>query len=75
LSYENVDGEYAHFYSDFLFWFINKSNTTDITVVYLEPKWDGIDKNWEKKQEKLAEITSIDVPSEINILFGNKIIW
>jgi len=55
-----------------LFWFINKTDSTDITVVYLEPKGDGIDKNREKKQEKLAEISSMDVPSEIKDLFGNK---
>lgn len=75
LRYENIDGEFANFYSDFLFWFINKEDGSDVTVIYLEPKWDGIDKNWEKKKEKLAQITSVDVPSEIHSLFGDKTTW
>lgn len=75
LRYENVDGEFASFYSDFLFWFINKQDPSDITVVYLEPKGDGIDKNWEKKEDKLKEITSMDVPEEIKSLLGVKTTW
>jgi len=75
LRYENIDWEFANFYSDFLFWFINKQDSSDITVVYLEPKGDGIDKNREKKQDKLQEITSIDVPSEINDLLWITKIW
>lgn len=75
LRYENIDGEFANFYSDFLFWFINKEDPSDITVVYLEPKWDGIDKNREKKSEKLAEITSIDVSEDIKQLFWSKTVW
>ncbi len=75
LRYENIDGEFANFYSDFLFWFINKQDVTDVTIVYMEPKWDGIDKNREKKKEKLEQISSMDVPSEINDLFSNKTVW
>lgn len=75
LKYENIDWEFANFYSDFLVWFINKSDDSDVTIVYLEPKGDGIDKNREKKKEKLLEITSIDVDSDIQNIFWENTAW
>jgi len=75
LQYENIKGEFSKFFPDFLFWFINKENIEDITVVYLEPKWDWIDKNREVKEEKLKEVTSIDVPDDIRSIFTNAPQW
>ena len=75
LQYENIKGEFAKFFPDFLFWFINKNDPSDITVVYLEPKGDGIDKNREVKEKRLQEVTSMDVPDDIRSIFTNAQHW
>lgn len=69
LKYEDVNWEFSNFFPDFLVRFISKTDENDITVVYLEPKWDWIDKNWERKSERLREITSLDVDQKIKNVF------
>ena len=75
LQYEDITGQFAKFFPDFLVWFINKNDTSDVTIVYLEPKWDWIDKNREQKEKRLQEITSMDVPDTIRNIFTDAQHW
>lgn len=69
LHYEDRSWNYAKIYPDFIFWFINKHNEKDITLVYYEPKWESIDVNDKQKREKLEKISIWDVDKNICALF------
>lgn len=72
LYYEDRSWNYAKVYPDFIFWFVNKHNEKDITLIYYEPKWESIDVNDKQKREKLEEISIWDVDKNICALFGLK---
>lgn len=72
LFYEDRNWKYVKFYPDFIFWFINKNDDKDITIVYYEPKWKSIDVNDKLKSKKLKEISFWNIDSSILHLFGIK---
>ena len=69
LFYEDRNWKYVKFYPDFIFWFINKNDDKDITVVYYEPKWKSIDVNDKLKSKKLKEISFWEIDEIILQLF------
>jgi hypothetical protein len=69
LLYEDSRWRYSKFFPDFIFWFINKKDEKDITLVYYEPKGESIDVNTENKCKKLQEIRRWEIDEDILKIF------